>query len=279
MMRSWLLWAVLAFTQHGYAATPLQMFLDKGRAIPTYQQSADPAQQPYLNALQRAHMAERMSQLINATFLLKQDITVAIRSCGTVNAFFTPGTNEISICTEMVEMMGKLASADPVYMAPSSRDQFAKNIEGLLWSIFLHELGHALVYVNRVPITGREEDVADQFVVWYGAHFVDFDRAALFSPTVWYWSRMAQVNDLPSMTPDQRRAYLANEHSLDGVRVFNLSCWAFGTGLAEGIESARLAQLPRERMLRCPGEWEKTDASMRTLFKKYVKVAPIRGPW
>ncbi|MDD0812974.1 DUF4344 domain-containing metallopeptidase [Curvibacter sp. RS43] len=278
-MRSLLIAVAIAAGSVVQAATPIQMLLDKGKAIPAYQETSVQGQQMYLAALQRARMAERMAQLINSTFLLKQDVTVVIRSCGVVNAFFQPGTNEISICTEMVEMIGRLASEDADFMNQNSREQFALKIEGLLWSIFLHELGHALVHVNKVPITGREEDVADQFVVWYGAHFVDFNKAALFIPTVWYWSRMSKLSDLPSMSPDQRRAYLANEHSLDGVRVFNVACWAFGTGLAEGIESARAVQLPRERMLRCPNEWEKADASMRTLFKKYVKVAPFRGPW
>lgn len=261
------------------AAIPFEQLLYKGRAVPFYNDSNNPAQQKYIEGIKGAHLAERMASLVSGSLMMKSDIGVGFESCGQVNAFFNPRRRVIVICSEFVEMMAKTAHNDKDFMMKLPRDQFGKVIDGLIWGIFFHELGHAVIYTNKVPVTGREEDVEDQFAVWYAVNFVDLNQNPIVMPTIWFWSRLAKERDIPSMTEQERRSFMSNEHSLDEQRIYNMACWVLGTGSTGGAKTAQFAGLPNERAQRCPGEYAQVDMGMKSHFKKYFKVKPLRGAW
>lgn len=260
------------------AASPIDMLLDKGRAVPFYGSAGAESSGMLLDVLKRSQLAERMATLVNASLYLRQDLQVGFESCGQVNAFFNRQRSAIIMCTEFLEMAGKLAAADGSMMK-LPRDQFAKVIDGLVWGVFFHELGHAVVHINRVPVTGREEDVADQFSAWYAMNFLDLSRTPVITPTIWLWMRMAKTRDIPTMSDEQRKAFLANEHSLDDQRVYNIACLALGSGSEGGKGAAKLAQLPEQRAERCADEYAQADFAMKKLFKRYFKIKPRSGHW
>lgn len=262
-----------------HAATPFEVLRDKGRAIPFYKDSEDPEQQRFIDLAKNAHLAENMAGFVNNTLLLRSDIGVGIEACHQVNAMFIRQRRSIVICSELLAMMPKAAADDTEVMPQLSKEQMAQVFNGAILGIFLHELAHALIYVNSVPITGREEDVADQFAVWFAVNFVDLNRFPVVMPTIWFFSRMAKMHDLPSMTEQQRQAFMSNEHSLDEQRIYNLACWVMGTGSAGGAKTARFARLPSERAQRCQVEYSQVDAGMKNLFKRFFKVMPLRGAW
>jgi hypothetical protein len=66
---------------------------------------------------------------------------------------------------------------------------------------------------------------------------------------------------------------------LDEQRIYNLACWALGTGAQGGAKTAAFAKLPEERAQRCVGEYAKVDLGMKNRFKKYFKAKPLRGSW
>ena len=261
------------------AAVPFEQLLYKGKAVPFYNDSPNPEQQKLLDGVKSGHLAERMASLVNSSLLVKSDIGVGFASCGQVNAFFSPERRAVVICSEFIEMVVKTAYNDKDFMMKLPREQFAKVIDGLLWGIYFHELGHALIHTNNVPITGREEDVADQFAVWFAVNFVDLNQTPIIMPTIWLWSRMAQERSIPNMTEDQRKSFMSNEHSLDEQRIYNMACWVLGTGSEGGAKTAAFAKLPEQRAQRCPGEYAQVDLGMKNRFKKYFKVKPLRGKW
>ncbi len=260
------------------AALPLEQFLYEGKAFPFYKDSPNPEQQAILDAVKRAQLAERMASVVNATLRIRQHLGVGFASCGRVNAFFDRGTRAIVFCSEFIEMAGKLAKADPQLMS-QPKEQFAQVMNGLVWGVFFHELGHALISINRVPVAGREEDVADQFALWFSLNFVDQARTPVVMPTIWMWTRMASQNHIPSMSDEQRRQFMSDEHSLDEQRIYNIACWAYGTGTEGGRGAAAFVKLPEPRAQRCFSEYAGVDTAMKHSFKKYFKVKPLRGAW
>lgn len=269
----------LCFCLSTQAAAPFEQLLYKGRAVPFYNDSSNPGQQKYIEGVKGAHLAERMASLVSGSLRMKSDIGVGFESCGQVNAFFSPQRRVIVICSEFVEMMAKTAHNDKDFMMKLPRDQFGKVIDGLIWGIFFHELAHAVIYTNKVPVTGREEDVADQFAVWYAVNFVDLNQNPIVMPTIWFWSRLAKERDIPAMTEQERQSFMSNEHSLDEQRIYNMACWVLGTGSTGGAKTAQFAGLPNERAQRCPGEYAQVDMGMKSHFKKYFRVKPLRGAW
>ena len=261
------------------AALPFEQLLYKGRAVPFYGEASSPDQQKYIDILRGSHLAERQAYLVNSSLHLKSDIGVGFESCGQVNALFDRQKHSIIICYEFVDMVVKTAYDDKDGLMKLPKEQFSKVIDGLMWGVFLHELGHALIHTNNVPVTGREEDVADQFSVWFAVNFLDLNKTPVISPKIWLWSRLAQARNIPTMTEDERRRFMSNEHSLDEQRIYNLACWALGTGSEGGAKTAAYARLPEERAQRCPAEYAQVDFAMKSLFKKYFKVKPLRGSW
>ncbi len=270
---------LLSFIQVSHAALPLEQLLYKGMAIPFYGNADNAGQQQLLDAVRRSNLAERMASMTNSTMRLKNNIGVGFESCGTVNAFFSPQRRAVVICTEFVEMVVKLAANDKETMGKMSRDQFAKVIDGLFWGIYFHELAHALIATNSIPITGREEDVADQFAVWFALNFVDLGKTPILMPTIWFWRELGKGRNIPAMNQDELRHFMSDEHSLDEQRIYNMACWAYGTNSAPGNAAARYAGLPEQRAQRCAGEYQTTERGMMMHFKKYLKVRPLSGRW
>jgi Putative metallopeptidase len=61
------------------------------------------------------------------------------------------------ICREMVDELYQLFALEKV-----NRTKINQGVEGTLVSVLLHELGRALIHPLDLPVTGREEDAADQ---------------------------------------------------------------------------------------------------------------------
>lgn len=219
-----------------------------------------------------------MATVAGSTLLFKRDLKVGFESCGVTNAFFEPSRSAIIICYEWVQLTAALARNDTQLMA-AGRDQFSKMLDGALWGVFLHELGHAVVRVNGVPITGREEDVADQFGTWYALNFFPVETQPVIVPSLWLWMRMAQHRNLPDLPEEPRLAILADEHSLDQQRVFNIACMGMGARPATAQGTMTLVHMPQERADNCPSEYAQVDQAMRRNFKKFFKIKPRSGSW
>ncbi|MDG0834739.1 DUF4344 domain-containing metallopeptidase [Roseateles saccharophilus] len=150
----------------------------------------------------------------------------------------------------------------------------SQTINGALWGIFFHELGHAIIGVNRVPITGREEDVADQFALYFSTHFIESQGTPVVQPTIWLFTQMAKGHDIASADQDTLKRLMSNEHSLDQQRVYNLACWALGANASRGYASAQYVGLPQDRASRCSSEFDTLDRGVRKQFQKYLKIKP-----
>ncbi|MFC6281090.1 MULTISPECIES: DUF4344 domain-containing metallopeptidase [Polaromonas] len=269
--------AIAGYCSTSHAALPFEQLLYKGRAIPFYGTSQDYTQQQLLDAVKRSNLAEQMAGMTTTALHLKNDIGVGFESCGSVNAFYSKQRRAVVICSEMIETIGKLAIADKDFVGKLPREQFAKVVDGLIWGIYFHELGHALIDTNRISTTGREEDVADQFAVWFALNYIDLSRQPILMPTIWFWREMSKARNLPTMSQDQLRHFLSDEHSLDEQRIYNLACWAYGTNTPAGNGAARYAQLPEQRAQRCAGEYAAVERGMMSHFRKFLKIRPLNS--
>ncbi|MDP1680655.1 MAG: DUF4344 domain-containing metallopeptidase, partial [Burkholderiales bacterium] len=213
----------------------------------------------------------RMAQVTTASVRLRQNLGVGFESCGKANAFFSPQRSAIVFCLEMIELMAAQAKADTEIAMKLDRIEFAKTIDGAIWGIFFHELGHAVIGVNRVPITGREEDVADQFAVYYAVNFIEPRDIPVVLPTIWFFQMLAKSSNVTSANQDQIKRLMSDEHSLSDQRIYNLACWAYGANSARGATAANFVKLPKERGARCPSEYATLDYGIKARFKKYFK--------
>ena len=273
VMRFVLLLCLMAGLAPAFALGPIpfEELLYKGRAVPFYGDTKTPQQAQILEAIKKSKLAERMAQLTQGTTRLRKDLGVGFESCGNPNAFFDPKRSTIVFCVEMIELMMAQARTDTEVAMKWNREEFARTIDGAIWGIFFHELGHAVIGINRVAITGREEDVADQFAVYYAVNFVEPRNVSVVLPTIWFFNRLAKSSTIASSNQDEIKRLMADEHSLSEQRIYNLACWALGSNSKRGAFAANFVGLPKERGARCPEEYAKLDYGIKSRFKKYFK--------
>jgi len=254
------------------ASGPLEDFFYKGKAVPLYGKARTPRQQEILDKFKDEHLAESLAQLVHSTVRLKRDLGIGFTSCGKPNAFYRSQKSTITFCLEMIEQIMQQLDADHELSISGNLAAKQKLVVGTIYGIFLHELGHAVLDINRVPITGREEDVADQFSLFYAIRFVEPRGVHVVFPTVWFFRSLEKHHDLAS--EDVARAVMSDEHSLDAQRTYNLACWAIGANERTGEPVARYVNLPDKRRARCPAEYARIDDGMRRLFGKYFVAQP-----
>lgn len=98
------------------------------------------------------------------------------------------------------------------------------------------------------------------------------------TPFVWFWGSLAKRRNLTGLSAQGLQEMMADTHSLDAQRIYNVSCWALGFDPVKGANTAKLAELPESRAARCPAEYQRLQFGMQTQFLKYVKSKALPPP-
>jgi hypothetical protein len=218
----------------------------------SYVDSSDPALRPLGQRAKQWGVLEQMTQDLAGRYAMPNDMDVSFDECGMINAFYAPSEASITFCYELLQLLAEVFLPDDGSWTQEAQDQ----ISGAIWFIMMHEVGHALVHQLDLPITGREEDVADQLAVWTLMETGDKGAQAALSGTL----------AIQPATDEFENADFADEHSLGPQRLFNVLCWIYGSdpGKYGGIVAD--GHLPEERAARCPGEWDRMSKAWQRLL-------------
>lgn len=207
--------------------------------------------------LQKSRLFADVVSELEKLLILPQDLSVHFEDCGEINAFYDPEKKRISMCWELLEYTAEKFSKDG-----ANDEEAAAGFVSATVFTFFHELGHALVDLLDLPITGKEEDVVDQLATWIlvaggeeGA-LMAIDGAVSF---------IDEEGDEEPVT--------WGEHSLDQQRFYNIVCWVYGSApekFAELTES-RDGPLPNERAEICPDEWARMSKAWERLLAEHVR--------
>jgi hypothetical protein len=205
-------------------------------------------------AMHEAGMLEAFVAAINETVKLPTTVGVRFAECGEPNAFYSPADQQISMCFELLEHYYK-TMADQY----ETEDALDEAVMGAFMLVLFHELGHALVHVLDLPITGREEDAVDQLAAWA---MIDDDTGddAVLNAALTYYISAESGGEIDDST-------FADEHSLDKQRFFNLVCWVYGSNPEKHQGLVGDDFLPEARAERCPGEYQQIDRSWSRLLE------------
>ena len=267
---SWLVVFCAFAALPSFASGPLEDVFYRGKVVPLYGKASTPRQQAILDKFREEHLAETLAKTVQDTVRLKRSLGIGFKSCGAPNAFYDRQKSTITFCLEMIELIVNQVDADPQLAGAGKLEVQQKVVVGAVYGILLHELGHAVLDINQVPITGREEDVADQFALYYATKIIEPVGVSIILATIWFFHTLEKRHDLASEEVIKR--VMADEHSLDAQRTYNLACWALGANSGAGARAAKFVGLPEERARRCPNEYARLDFAMRTLFGKYLVV-------
>ncbi|MEU6239006.1 DUF4344 domain-containing metallopeptidase, partial [Kitasatospora sp. NPDC047058] len=243
-----------------------------GRLVVSYTPGRTDTDRQVEAFLQDRQVLEGVADYATARIALPQDIPLQAASCGEANAYWDPATQSITLCYELLEELEPLLTAqNTTGTADEQSEAVAQDLVGFTNSTLLHELGHGLVALYDLPVTGREEDAVDQLAMLLLAD--DEQHTAYAVSTIDTWAALASAEE-EGQRPIE--AYAA-EHSLNAQRYYDWVCWLYGSdpdGYADVVQTAQNPDgvLPEDRAQRCPAEYQSIDDSWSTLLRPYLKV-------
>jgi hypothetical protein len=212
------------------------------------------------NEEKQKHSLEEVSDLLSASLILPSPITLVRQECGRSTAFYNLETHEITLCYELDEELKQQATKK------FGDTPTAKALSGAAFLFVLyHELGHAEIDLYHLNITGREEDVADQFATYDLLKYASSNGTTYIEGAMWFFSEA---------TLSYTRQHLADVHSLNTQRQFNILCWAYGKDSLSFAGLAKRYGLTPERARGCQREYAQIAEAINALRLSESKRSP-----
>lgn len=150
---------------------------------------------------------------------------------------------------------------------PAMADDDVNFVEANILSIFYHELGHALIHTEDLPIYGREEDAADIFSIFFiDASFKEDVAVDLAADAALGFRAEAQENG------DDIAWW--GLHSADEQRFYTTVCVFYGADPDARGDLVDRFNLPEERVDSCPSEYDQANHSWGQVLDDLAENAP-----
>jgi len=221
-----------------------------------YSSTSNPDYLELEKIFKESRLFDEVANGLNDILILPQDIEIVLGECGETNAFYNPENHQIVMCYELIEELSSSFSN-----VAESEEELGYAIIHTTLFIFYHEMGHALVDVLDIPITGKEEDAVDQLS---SLILIEADEEeAVLDGALWFFLRgeESKIDELA----------LADEHALDKQRFYNLVCWIYGKDSAKNTYLIEEGYISEERAERCPQEYSQIFNSWERLIETYTK--------
>jgi hypothetical protein len=226
-----------------------------GKWIPAYLETTNTSWRSIGNRVKQQGVLEEISEALNTRFRMPKNIPIKLTECDEVNAFYSPSEGSISFCYEMLAYLANAFVRDGQWTQEQQED-----VLGAVRFILMHEIGHALIDVFDLPVTGREEDVADQLAV---VMLVEGGEKGANAA-------LAGASALQPASDSFDDTDFADEHSLGPVRLFNVACWIYGSEPRKYQWMVAQNLLPEDRAVRCPSEFERMSKSWYRLLAPHT---------
>ncbi len=204
-------------------------------------------------------LLENAAADLNRALILPEDIFVTAKECGERNAQFDPNDQTITICYDLMEHFYNLYRSDGM----SSNEADKKMFDAIRF-VFLHEVGHALIYNYKLPVVGNEEDAADRC-----SSYINIEE--LGDSGVRAVIAAADGFRIESRQESRSKRQLADEHLLQEQRYYNSLCMIYGSKPEKYRYFVTDGYLPEERAVRCRQEYTRTVDSWVNLLAPWRK--------
>ena len=217
--------------------------------------------------IQSLEYFERQLEYLNSVFRLPSDIEIVTMECNEANAYYDWQTKQIIMCYEFMDSVysdfSTYNSNEGIEVTDDDLDTM--NID-VVDFVFYHELGHALVDIYQLPITGLEENAVDQFATYYMLLTEDIEdyegivsQDILYNVGTWFFIQ----NQL-----GYEHVYW-DVHNLDIQRFYNISCYAYGQNPDYNQDLITEGWLPQERAENCAYEYSVLENSWNRILAPY----------
>ncbi len=201
---------------------------------------------------------ENAAAELNKNLKLPTNIYLRTKDCGEANALYDPNDSSITMCYELMEHFYKLFKSS----GKNEQQAYDKMFDAVRF-VFLHELGHAMIDLYNLPITGNEEDAADRVSAYICLEEIKDGVKSVLAA--------ADAFEIESKGKTTDKRDFADEHLLSEQRFYNSLCMIYGSNTVKYESFLKQGYLPKERAVRCQNEYERTMQSWQALLKPWRK--------
>jgi Putative metallopeptidase len=201
---------------------------------------------------------------LNASINLPVDIQISFEDCHDSEVYYDDQNHHVVICHEWLDEMQHLVSR-----RATDKTLVRESVESLVIAVFLHESAHALIDILHVPVTGREEDAADQFSTLVLMGQPDGARKAM---------QVAHTYKVLSQDSLREPPAYWDEHSLDAQRYYDTLCMIYGRDPKQNAKLMTGDRLPDERAEICEKDYQRIETAWKTLLRPYAKDSLWQSP-
>lgn len=225
-----------------------------------YLEAEDPELAELARAIHEADVIEPEIAWLNQQFALPRRLPVRWLECGEDNAFYDADNGVIELCYEMVAASAEQFESD----GDDAEDAFWYALNTAVF-FFHHEVGHALIDLYDLPITGREEDAVDELAAltlidgWEDGAYAVLSAADSFFISGMEEEAESDPEDLPFW----------DEHAFDLQRFYSIACLVYGSDPEEMADLIDDGSVPEERAEICVEEFAQKRESWRRILEPH----------
>jgi hypothetical protein len=218
----------------------------------------------YMAIMERLKTRRVMEEFSRFLAPLKLPIALRLRTmqCGEVNAYYDPADSSINLCYEFV---ADIEDRAPRATTPEgiTRDEV---IVGQIVGTLLHEGGHAISNLLRLPVLGREEDTADQIAAFVMLQFGRDIARTLIKGETFGWNQRQRT-----------ASRFWGPHSTALQRQHTFLCLAYGSD-PQGFEDfvTKFRWLPKARADNCANEYQQVLHAFRETIVPHLDMALVK---
>jgi hypothetical protein len=227
---------------------------ESGRFVAHYG-VASPVFRDFRSGLIANRFLDTIAIRLNDSLRIPRDIVLQTEHCDDPNAKYDSHRRRVTLCYELFRSLSDRFDNE-------SGGEYL--VTGTVMFALMHELGHALVDVLELPITGKEEDAVDQLATILLLQQGAPGDSLAFGAVGWFVSnsRLGIPDDLA----------FADDHGLDRQRVYNIICWIYARDPARYPEIVTDGWLPEHRRDRCPSEFRRLAESWRRILAPFRRL-------
>ncbi len=200
---------------------------------------------------------DNAAENLNSKMDIPYKITIEVKECGVENAFYSPLVGKLYICYELLDQLKKLFNDE------EDLDSYMDAMGYASVFILYHEAGHSAIHIFDLPITGKEEDVADQIATYFMLHQGEKGEKAAIKGAEWF----AKNSGSSFLTGSP----YWDTHSLSEQRFYNILCWVYGSNTTKYHYMVEDGNLPYQRAIGCEDESLKITTSLNKLLAPHIK--------
>ena len=250
---------VVAFLAPDIAAAAQAGAAKPNRIKIDYVAPKNPAHHVIYRKLKEIRALENLREFLSP-FRLPRTLLVKTEGCdGESNAWYEDGA--ITICYEYIEEIWRTAPSETIADGITPVDALV----GPVTDTALHEFGHAIFEIYKLPVFGREEDAADQVAAYIELQLGKDTARRLIGGVAYAYFTEAKAE---TKTPKLER--FANEHATPAQRLYNVMCIAYGADQKLFGDVVAKGYLPKERAEGCADEYRQAAFAFETLIRPHL---------